>query len=473
VLADVSHTDVKGAPPGVPGYAPAARSGGAYKWVVVAMLWTICFLNNADRQAIFSIFPKLKQQFGFSDVQLGLIGSAFMWVYAFGSPLAGYVGDRLKRKNLILGGCFFWSVIAATTAVCAKLWQFALVRALEGFGETFYFPASMSLISEYHGPATRSKAMSLHQSSVYLGSIAGTWFTALLAEHYGWRVGFYLFGTAGVVLSVVLFAFLREPDRQRVVPAGSIPAGSIPDADPATEPDAGPVILSYGLAEQPLSPAVALAAVFRNPAACLLMLAFVGANFVSTIFMAWTPTFLVEKFHFGLARAGLSGSAFIFLACAASVPVGGVAADYFSRRHAGGRVFVQAGGLLFGATFVYLVGMTTTVSTLLASMVFFGLGKGLYDSNIFASLYDVVEPRARATAAGIMNTAGWAGGAVGPLYVGYVAEHGSRSSIQNMGHAIAAAGFVYVVVAGVLLVTATVYMPRAAARSSIGSGPDL
>jgi len=88
---------------------------GAYKWLVVGMLWCVCFLNYADRQAIFSIFPKLKDVFGFDTVQLGLIGSAFMWIYAFGAPVAGYIGDRVRRKELILGGCLFWSFVTITT----------------------------------------------------------------------------------------------------------------------------------------------------------------------------------------------------------------------------------------------------------------------------------------------------------------------------------------------------------------------
>src|SRR5207244_979383 len=111
-----------------------------------------------------SIFPKLHDEFGFDKFQLGLIGSAFMWVYAIGGPLAGYVGDRVRRKDLILGGCLFWSLVTVTTAWCTKLWQFVTVRALEGFGETFYFPASMAVVSDYHPPRTRSTAMSLHQS---------------------------------------------------------------------------------------------------------------------------------------------------------------------------------------------------------------------------------------------------------------------------------------------------------------------
>jgi Sugar phosphate permease len=85
--------------------AASASVSTSYKWWVVFMLWFICFFNYADRQAIFAVFPKLKEEFGFDKVQLGLIGSAFMWVYAAGAPLAGFIGDRVRRKDLILGGC--------------------------------------------------------------------------------------------------------------------------------------------------------------------------------------------------------------------------------------------------------------------------------------------------------------------------------------------------------------------------------
>src|SRR5690242_5396804 len=113
-------------------HQPATSS---YKWRVVFMLWFICFFNYADRQAISSVFPKLKEEFHFNPVQLGLIGSAFMWVYAAGAPLAGFIGDRVRRKELILGGCLFWSFITMTSGFCSRLWHFVTVRALEGFGE--------------------------------------------------------------------------------------------------------------------------------------------------------------------------------------------------------------------------------------------------------------------------------------------------------------------------------------------------
>src|SRR5262245_36736797 len=190
----------------------------SYKWWVVGMLWFVCFFNYADRQAIASVFPALESEFHFTKPQLGLIGSAFMWVYAAGAPFAGFVADRARRKNLILGGCLFWSLVTVTTGWCSRLWHFVTVRALEGFGETFYFPASMSMVRHYHGPRTRSQAMALHQSRVYAGTIAGGWLGGWFAEQLGWRWGFYFFGAAGMLLAVVLFGFLHEPRRGQAEP---------------------------------------------------------------------------------------------------------------------------------------------------------------------------------------------------------------------------------------------------------------
>jgi len=422
--------------PGADPAAPATRSH--YKWWVVFMLWFICCFNYADRQAIFAVFPKLKAEFGFNAEQLGWIASAFMWVYAGAAPLAGFVGDRWPRKPLILGGCVFWSCITVTTGWCGRLWHFVTVRALEGLGETFYFPASMSMLSDYHGPATRSRAMSLHQSSVYVGTILGSWIGAWFAERHGWRYGFYCFGAAGIVLALVLLVFLREPRRGLAETA----AKPLP-AEPA-----------------PWSARQTLSLLLRTPTALVLMAVFLGANFVATIFLTWTPTFLVEKFDFRLTTAGLGGTVFIHLASAASVPAGGGLADRLARRWAGGRMLVQAAGLGLGATFVVLVGMTRDVATLLGAMAAFGLCKGLYDANIFAALFDVVPLRARASAAGLMNTVGWGGGALGPVFVGWATQHGHYGSpMANMSHAIALGGVVYLIGAG-LLVFAAVRLAR-------------
>jgi len=412
---------------------PRTCVAATYKWWVVFMLWFVCFLNYADRQAIFSVFPKLKEEFGFDKVQLGLIGSAFMWVYAAAAPVAGFAGDRLRRKDLILGGCLFWSFVTMLTGWCGRLWQFVAVRAFEGLGESFYFPSSTSLMSDYHGNRTRSRALAFHNSGVYLGTIAGGWLGAWFAVHAGWRSGFYVFGGAGIVLVLMLWRFLREPDRgQAEADSGRLPGEKLP----LTWREIGPVIL-------------------QNPTALLLLGAFLGANFVAAIFLTWTPTFLVEKFHFQLTSAGLSGSIFIHLASALSVPLGGWLADRWATRHPGGRMLVQALGLFLGSVFVFLVGATQSIGVLLIVMSLFGLCKGLYDSNIFAAIFDVVDPRARGSAAGIMNTVGWGGGALGPLAVGWISKHGRRATeMENMSEAISFCCLIYIV-GGVLLLAAS------------------
>ena len=178
---------------------PGESPDRSYKWLVVGMLWFVCFFNYADRQAIFAVFPLIKQQMGLTDVQLGIVGAAFMWMYALFGPLAGWLCDRLPRKTLVLGGLIAWSLVTALTAVCHTYGQLVLCRALSGLGEAVYLPASMSLIGDYHGAATRSRAMSLHQSSVYVGSIAGGAISGLVGQFYGWRWSFILFGCRGLL----------------------------------------------------------------------------------------------------------------------------------------------------------------------------------------------------------------------------------------------------------------------------------
>src|ERR1044072_6635955 len=198
-----------------------AMNERSYKWVVVAMLWFVCFFNYADRQAIFSVFPLLKSEMGLSDVHLGIVGSSFMWVYAGVGPIAGLVGDRLRRKTLIIGGLMFWSLITIATALSTNYTHLVIFRALEGFGEAFYFPASMSLLSEYHGTGTRSRAMAMHQASVYAGTLAGVSLEGVIGLYYGWRSSFYLFGTLGVLYGFFLLLFLREPPRNQAA-AGTL-----------------------------------------------------------------------------------------------------------------------------------------------------------------------------------------------------------------------------------------------------------
>jgi MFS family permease len=387
-----------------------------YKWYVVAMLWWIAFFNYADRQAIFSVFPLLKDEFKLDEVQLGLLGSAFAWVYGFCSPVAGFVVDRVRRKTAILGGLQGWSLICMATALSRTFRQLVFFRGAEGLGESLYFPASVSLVSDYHGPETRSRALGFHQTSVYIGTIGGGFFAGLIGQYYGWRWSFVIFGGLGCLLGVVLRRFLKEPARE-----------SIQDQRQVRRP----------------IPRVAV----------LLMAAFLCANFVALVLLSWMPTFLKQEFHLNLAASGLAATIFVQLASMTSSPLGGWWADVLRRKSPGGRMKVQAFGLICGAPFVVLCGWTRSIPVLIVALAAWGFFKGLYDANIFASLFDVVPPEARGTAAGFMNMIGWLGGGAAPLVVGFVARS------YSLGLAISMAAAVYVVGA-VLLGCASVAARR-------------
>src|ERR1700761_8398470 len=180
-----------------------------YKWLVVALLWFVCLFNYADRQAIFAVFPPIKQQLRLTDLELGVAGSAFMWMYALFGPPAGWLCDRFSRKHLVLGGLIAWSVVTGLTAACHTFAQLVLCRAFSGLGEAVYIPASMSLIADYHGADTRSRAMAAHQSSVYVGTIAGGAVSGFVGQFYGWRWSFLVFAAGGLLVGVVVGKFLR------------------------------------------------------------------------------------------------------------------------------------------------------------------------------------------------------------------------------------------------------------------------
>jgi MFS family permease len=415
------------------------------KWIVLGLLWLVCMLNYADRQAISSLFPLLEHDFGFSKVQLGLIGSAFMWVYALSAPFAGFAGDRLSRKGLIMGGCLFWSLMTVGTGWCGKFWQFVAARALIGLGESVYFPAAVSMLSGYHDGRTRSTALSLHQSAVYIGTIVGGVIGAVIAERYGWRWAFYLFGGVGVLVFLLLLLRLREPHR------GSSEDPSFPKK---TEPQGFFRTLRMLLGQ---------------PGVFLLMLAFSCANGVAAIFLIWAPTFLFDKFHLGLVAAGFSAVAAIQLASAVSAPLSGIIADRLAMNFCGARMMVQAAGLIVGSFCVVAVAWAPSMESLLAGMIGLGLCKGVYDGGIFASVFEFVEPEQRASAAGLMNFIGWGGGALGPLMVGLLSTYGSGTAMERMSRAIAGSGVAYLVAAGLILASIRFYR-RTPHFSAISAG---
>lgn len=383
----------------------------SYRWQVVGLLWWVCFFNYADRQAIYSIFPLLQHDFHLTNVQLGIVGSAFMWVYALAGPIAGWLCDQLPRKQIIIAALLFWSAVTALNAYAGSYPTLVLLRALGGLGEAFYFPAALSLLGDFHPGTTRSRAMSIHQSSVYIGTIAGGGVAAWVAERYGWHQSFLVFGLGGIALGAMLMLFLKEPQRHieqiEVREASGIVSG--------------------------------LTEMLHNRTALSLIVIFTGANFVASAFLTWLPTFLYQKFHMTLTVAGFSATAYMQVASVAGVLAGGLMADRFVRRMSGGRMLTQAIGMLCGFPFLLLCGWTASLSLLAIALICFGFCKGLYDANIWASLYDTIPVHRRGFAAGLMNSIGWFGGGLAPLGIAAATRR------VSLGTAISSMAAIYLV----------------------------
>jgi MFS family permease len=350
-----------------------------------------------------------------------------MIVYAVTSPLAGYVVDRVTRRILIPAGLALWSLICAGTGMAQSYGQLVFLRAAEGLGESFYFPASVSFLADYHGQGTRSRALGIHQTSVYLGTAGGAILAGRLADRSGWRLPFLVLGLVGAVYALFLGSLLIEPARgQSEATTLAKPrerAALVRDHEVVRQPD---------FWEQ-------LERILTNRAACLLLGVFIGANFVASAFLTWLPTFIHRKFAMSLS--GSSAFSTIWpLASLAGAVCGGALADRAARVRMGGRIRVQSLGLILGAPFVFMAGWSESLSLLVASLAGAGLCKGLYDANIFASLFDVVRPEERGISAGLMNSVGWAGASLAAAAVGFV------SNKYGLNVAIASTAAVYLFV---------------------------
>src|SRR5262249_31941167 len=122
-------------------------------------------------------------------------------------------------RPVILGSLVVWSAATLATGFVGSFEAMLAARAVMGVSESFYIPAAVALIVEYHRGPTRSRATGLHLSGAYAGSVLGG-LGGWLAESFGWRFGFHLSGAVGVAYALVLAALLKEPKAHPLQRAG-------------------------------------------------------------------------------------------------------------------------------------------------------------------------------------------------------------------------------------------------------------
>jgi MFS family permease len=398
-----------------------------YKWELIVLFWLAYFFNQADRQVYNVVLPALSKDLHLSSEQAGLVGSIFMWTYAALVPVAGYAGDVLRRKWIVVGSLAIWSGATLLSGMSRGLLGLTVFRGLStGGGEAFYYPAANSLIGQYH-EKTRALAMSIHQTSAYAGIVVSGFLAGWIAERYDWRMAFYVFGAVGLGLATLLLVRVRDV---------GLPV-SQPDAT-AERPPLGEVIRAVG----------------SKPTVWALCLAFGGFNFAGWGYFTWMPTFLHEKYKLPLDHAGFSAMFYSNLAALIGVLVAARLSDAWAPRRRTLRMEFEFAGLFLGAPFIALMGLTNNLYLCYLGLAGFGLCRGIYDSNLFAALFDVIEPRYRASATGTMLAASFALSGFAPLVLGW-----AKSTI-GLAAAFAGLSLVYLASGALLLLATKCTFPR-------------
>jgi len=367
--------------------AVRSEPSAAYPWILVGLLWCVSLLNSADRSILIAVMPAIRADYGLGDTQLALVNAVFFWVYAAAAFFSGRIGDSLRRSRVILYGLLFWSVATGLTPLTSSFIMLLGLRAAVALGESTYYPTATALIGDWHGPRMRSRALSVHQTSVFAGALLGALVAGLVADRFDWRAPFFMFAVLGTLAFFALTRVLRDAPIRHTA------------AEAAIDEEPYKVVLAS-------KPALILCAVF-----------FLSTG-AATGVTVWAPTYVHDMLHLSLAGSALVGSGSINGAGFIAVPIGGVIADAWAKRSPLGRWYTAILGLSIAAVLLLPLGFANTAPQVAAVLLAATMGKGLFDGCIYANIQDVIPPHARATAVGMMTTCGFIGAGLAPLFVG-------------------------------------------------------
>ena len=374
-----------------------------YPWVVVAMLGGVALLNYMDRQMLSTM--KDSMQVDITDLQsaanFGRLMAVFLWIYGLMSPISGIIADNLSRKKLIVGSLLVWSSVTYFMGLATTYDQVFWLRALMGLSEALYLPAGLSLIADYHTGGSRSLAVGIHMTGLYLGQAIGG-FGATLAAAYSWNATFQWFGVIGIVYAVVLAVFLK--DKKRVAPEET-------KVSTPKKPQAN-VWLS-------------LKSLFMTPAFWVILLYFAIPSLPGWATKNWLPTLFAENLGLPMSQAGPMATITIAFSSFVGVVFGGILSDRWVRKNIKGRIYTGAIGLSLTIPSLLLLGFGHSIFEVVSAGVLFGIGFGMFDANNMPILCQFVSVRQRATAYGVMNMVGVFAGAMITSVLGSWSDDGN------------------------------------------------
>ncbi len=371
-----------------------------YKWAMLVMLAVTYFLMHGARQVFNASLPQIQTDLashGATDAQLGLSRTFFLFAYGCMVPFAGIAADFFRRKWVIVIGTLLFSTSVFFTGFADSMLMFFIMYGfMNGIGQCMIPGAASSLIAQYH-TETRSTALSIYQSALYVGILVSSVLAGYLggASSSGWRISFWIFGGVAVVWIFVLTFFLRNTPALKV-------------HDEEVKPKFSDAFKAFA----------------AKPSAWLLTFAFGMLVFGSNCFRTWMPKFMQNAgWDLTPGAAAFHSVFWFYLGSFIGIAIGARTSDKLSHRRQGIRLSIMAIGLALSAP--TMAGMVLVPSLWLSCvmMFIFGLGGGFFDCNLYAGLFDVVAPRYRSAAMGLYLSGAFFIGCPATWALGKVGEH--------------------------------------------------
>ena len=380
-----------------------------YKWRALALLWVAFFLQQGTRQIFGATLTSIQGSLGATAAGIGVVATVFTFIYGLSVPFAGLAADLFNRKWMVVSGVFVFCLGIFASGFASSLALLLVTYGiLNGFGQSFYYPSATSIIGELH-KETRATALSILQMGLYTGIIGCSVASGVLADSGadGWRIPFWAFGGLGIAWAVVLALGLQGKSLDRI--------GRISGADNPVNP-VNPV------KETKPSLKEALLVFLGNPSALLLAAGFGMMVYVDVGFKTWMPSHLAESFGLAKGSAALHAVLWHYIGAFAGVTLGARISDRFVKSRPSVRMETNIAGLALAVPFIAWMAYAPSLASCCAAMALFGVWRGVYDSNLMASLFDIIPQRCHASGAGIMLSCAFVFGSTSPVVLGLLKE---------------------------------------------------
>ena len=407
-----------------------------YKWRALALLWVAFFLQQGTRQIFGATLTSIQGSLGASAAAIGAVATVFTFAYGLSVPFAGAAADLFNRKWMVVSGVFVFCLGIFASGFVASLGLMVVSYGiLNGFGQSFYYPSATSIVGELH-KETRATALSILQMGLYAGiigvSAASGWFAESGAE--GWRVPFKVFGGIGVLWAVVMVFGLRggshkeHKDHKDFASSASFAAENSPVQDKPTLKEAFKVFVA-------------------NPSALLLAAGLGMMIYVDVGFKTWMPSHLSESFGVAKGSAALNAVLWHYIGAFVGVTLGGRISDRLAARRPSVRMETNIAGLALAVPFIVWMAYAPSLLACGVAMALFGVFRGVYDSNLMASLFDLIPQRYHASGAGLMLSCAFVFGSTSPVALGFVKDAFSSTAALASLAAFYLVGAVFIAIA--------------------------